>query len=428
MKKSLGQKIREWRMKKGITQTELAEGLVTPSMISQIESDKANPSFKLLEGISHKLEVPIDEFLMDMQDQLEQDTRHKLAVSLMGSKEYQKAIGVFESLLGAEEVEQEKLKMELAEAYVEARQFDKATKLLEGMLEGISLDRDRSRAVNLLRWLGRTKMLQHDYVMAKHYLSQALKELVKSEEVSNEDEAILYNFYAQTLTYLGELTEALDFYNRGILATEKTSNLDLLGKSYMGLSSTYYRIGDFKKAAEAIRISITMFRSVNNKLFEIRSKLNFGIYQYEMDNFKDALIQFHECVEEFEQIGQKERVADTYGEIGKTYFRMGEYQEAEKWCYKALELSPSVYVGRADIYKTLGILYQKLGNFDRASEYMISSVEMFENLGLRGEATKCYSYIVSIYQARGELDKASSYMQKMTSSMQEGLRERGLYL
>lgn len=428
MNKSLGQKIREWRMKKGITQTELAEGLVTPSMISQIESDKANPSFKLLEGISRKLEVPIDEFLMDMQDQLEQDTRHKLANSLMGSKEFAKAIKVFESLIGAPEVDQGELKMELAEAYIEAKQFEKATKLLEGLLEEISLDRDRSRAVNLLRWLGRTKMLQHDYVMAKHYFSQAFKELVKSDEVGEEDQSMLFYYYAQTLTHLGELNEALSFYQRGIDSNEKTANLDLLGKGYMGLSSTYYRLGEFKKASETIRIAITMFRSVNNKYFEVLSKMNFAIYQYELGNSEESLSQFDECVTDFEELGHINSVANAYGEIGKVYFKNKQYQDSEKWCYKALELLPAVHPARADVYKTLGMLYRELGNYERASEYMISSVEMFENLGLRSEATKCYSYIVGIYQARGELDKASSYMQKMTSSMQEGLRERGLYL
>src|SRR5689334_14934649 len=126
MDKSLGQKIREWRMRKGITQTELAEGLVTPSMISQIESDKANPSFKLLEGISRKLNVPIDEFLMDMQEQLEEDTRYKLAKSLMGSKDYAKAIQVLESLQGTDETHVDEIKLDLSDAYVHSKNFEKA--------------------------------------------------------------------------------------------------------------------------------------------------------------------------------------------------------------------------------------------------------------------------------------------------------------
>ena len=114
--------------------------------------------------------------------------------------------------------------------------------------------------------------------------------------------------------------------------------------------------------------------------------------------------------------------------MGIVYYRKKEFQAAEKWCFKALELLPAKHRERAFVYKTLGQMYLELQNYERSLEYMLSSVEMFETFGLLGEASKCYSDIVSIYQARGELDKASEYMQKATSSMEEGLRARGLYL
>jgi HTH-type transcriptional regulator, quorum sensing regulator NprR len=427
--KSLGQKIREWRIKKGITQTELAEGLVTPSMISQIESDKANPSFKLLEGISRKLGVPIDEFLMDMQSSLEQDTRQKLAKSLMNAKEFGKAIQVFEGLVAENVPNVDEIQLDLAETYIHAKEFDKATRLLEGMLEKVALDRDRSRAVLLLRWLGRAKLQQHDYVMAKHYLNQALKELVKGEEgISAELKGILYHNYAVALTHIGEVSDALDYYKKAISAYQGTPNLLLVGQAYTGLANTYYRLGDYKEAADTTRIAITMFRSVNNKLGEITAKMNYGIFQYEMDNFEEAIAQFLDCIEEFQKIGETDTLANAYGEMGVVHFRMKHYTETEKWCFRALELLPLEHPERAAVYRTMGLMYKELQNFDRALEYILSSVELFEKFRLLTEASKCYAEIVSIYQSRGELDKASEYMQKMTSAMQEGLRARGQYL
>ncbi|KEO84033.1 helix-turn-helix domain-containing protein [Tumebacillus flagellatus] len=428
MDKSLGQKIREWRMRKGITQTELAEGLVTPSMISQIESDKANPSFKLLEGISRKLNVPIDEFLMDMQDQLEEDTRYKLAKSLMGSKDYQKAISVLESLDGADEHHADEVKLDLADAYVFSKEFEKANKLLEGMIEEIALERDRSRAVKLYMKLGWAKMQARDYVLAKHYLNQALKELTKVQDFPKEDRGVLYIRYSVTLSHLGEASVALLYYKEAIETLQGTSNLHLLGDAYQGLANTYYRLHDYEQAAENTRTAITMFRSVSNKLLEYRSKQNYGIIQYELGNFKDSVAQFDECIEEFKSIGEQEMVANIYGEMGILNYRQKNYQEAEKWCFRALELLPAEHSERAFVHRTLGIMYKELQNYDRALEYMLSSVALFEKFGLLGEASKCYAQIVSIYDSRGELDKASVFMQKMTTSMQEGLRVRGLYL
>lgn len=72
---SLGTKIRELRLANGMTQSELGAGLVTPSMISQIESDKANPSYSVLEAIAVKLKTPLEYFLADIQTQLESTLR-----------------------------------------------------------------------------------------------------------------------------------------------------------------------------------------------------------------------------------------------------------------------------------------------------------------------------------------------------------------
>ncbi|MGZ4107062.1 MAG: helix-turn-helix domain-containing protein [Tumebacillaceae bacterium] len=428
MEKTLGQKIRDWRMKKGITQTELAEGLVTPSMISQIESDKANPSFKLLEGISRKLDVPIDEFLLDMQQELEEDTRHKLAKSLMESKEYGKAVKVLEGLLDGEKESLEEIKMELADAYLMDKQFDKATKVLERMLEEVALDKDRSKAVILLQKLGWTKFNSNDYVLAKHYFGQAIKELGKTLDFPLEARGLLFHRFALALTFLGEVTEAHDFYRRAIESFQGTSNLFMLGQGHMGLANTYYRSGDYQAAADTARTAITMFRSVNDNYKEVVAKLNYAIFQYELLNYDDSLTLLNECADEMKEQGNMSEVGNIFGEIGNVHFRLEQYQEAEKWYFRSLDLIPVKSSYRAYVYKSVAIMYEKLQNYERALEYMLSSVDMFENFGLLAETSKCYSHIVSIYQSRGELSKASDYMQKMTSSMEEGLRARGLYL
>lgn len=425
--KSLGQKIRELRMKKGITQTELAEGLVTPSMISQIESDKANPSFKLLEGISRKLDVSIDEFLLDMQSELEAETRYKLAKSLMDSTEYAKAITVLEGLLETD-LDQNEVKHDLATAYTMAKEYDKSTKLLEAQLEAIALERDRSKAVQLQTRLGWVKIMQHDYVLAKHYLNHAVKELGKSQDVPNEQQGLLFHYMAITMRQLGEVTGAHDNFKKAIEMYQGSSSLKLLGQAYQGLAACFHALGDFRNALDTTRTAITMYRSVNDKYYELLAKVNYGIFLYELQQYEEAGTQFEECINAFQELGKMDDVANVYSEMGNLNLRMKNFKEAEKWCFRSLELLPAKHITRAYVYRSLGMIYQDVQNFDRALEYMLSSVEIFETFGLRPEASKCYSNIVSIYQARGELDKASDYMQKMTSSMEEELRARGLYL
>ncbi|MCL5039071.1 MAG: cupin domain-containing protein [Firmicutes bacterium] len=62
----LGEKIREKRQEKGISLKELAERTqLTPSFLSQVERDLAEPSITSLRKIAEALEVPIFYFLVD---------------------------------------------------------------------------------------------------------------------------------------------------------------------------------------------------------------------------------------------------------------------------------------------------------------------------------------------------------------------------
>lgn len=54
---SIGSKIKSLRKKRGITQNELANGIVTRGMLSRIESESAMPSMQSLCAIAKKLEV-----------------------------------------------------------------------------------------------------------------------------------------------------------------------------------------------------------------------------------------------------------------------------------------------------------------------------------------------------------------------------------
>ena len=64
----LGEKIKEARIAKKMTQSEVVEDFITRNMLSQIESGTATPSIKILEYISRILDVPLFELLPDQRD------------------------------------------------------------------------------------------------------------------------------------------------------------------------------------------------------------------------------------------------------------------------------------------------------------------------------------------------------------------------
>ena len=64
---TLGQKLRQTRLSKGLSQSQVAGDCVTRNMLSQIENDQASPSMRTLEHLAQALGVSVGWLLSDEQ-------------------------------------------------------------------------------------------------------------------------------------------------------------------------------------------------------------------------------------------------------------------------------------------------------------------------------------------------------------------------
>jgi transcriptional regulator with XRE-family HTH domain len=66
--KELGKKIKEARIAKKMTQSQVVGNFITRNMLSQIESGVATPSIKTLGYLSNVLQIPFSQLIPDQQD------------------------------------------------------------------------------------------------------------------------------------------------------------------------------------------------------------------------------------------------------------------------------------------------------------------------------------------------------------------------
>ena len=59
---SVGDRLREARLSRGLTQTELAQGVATKGFISQVERNRATPSLHKLRVMAERLGLPVSHF------------------------------------------------------------------------------------------------------------------------------------------------------------------------------------------------------------------------------------------------------------------------------------------------------------------------------------------------------------------------------
>ena len=93
MEKTLGQKIREYRLKRGMTQEELAEKLFSrKSTVSEYENDKIDIKISVLREIAKILGMPLFCFLCEQNaDTDDEIMQMAMALKQIKNKELRKA-------------------------------------------------------------------------------------------------------------------------------------------------------------------------------------------------------------------------------------------------------------------------------------------------------------------------------------------------
>jgi HTH-type transcriptional regulator, quorum sensing regulator NprR len=89
------------RLQAGLSQNALAQGLVTKSMISQIESDKARPSRQLLASLAERLGVTLEHLLPAQHIDQERLARYKQAQAFFTLGHFEQALHELEACLAS---------------------------------------------------------------------------------------------------------------------------------------------------------------------------------------------------------------------------------------------------------------------------------------------------------------------------------------
>lgn len=90
----LGRKIKEARIARKMTQSEVVGNFITRNMLSQIESGTATPSIKTLEYLSRVLDIPLFQLIPDQKDD---------SIAILNRAKKHLAEGAYDKILKMEE-------------------------------------------------------------------------------------------------------------------------------------------------------------------------------------------------------------------------------------------------------------------------------------------------------------------------------------
>lgn len=192
---TLGERIRELRLRLGRTQEELADNLATLSMIAQVEENKALPSYPLLSLIADKLETTVGNLIGDSAPTIESSLLYRIAKASALTHDYEVAVNLYRELMKQEfGISKLQLMHEYAECLIAVSDPQQAVEGLSESLESAS-EKDRLNHAlmsHMYYTLGTAYSMMDNHVLAYHTLHKALMEYALDDE---QDPAFVANVY-----------------------------------------------------------------------------------------------------------------------------------------------------------------------------------------------------------------------------------------
>ncbi|MCY0869655.1 MAG: helix-turn-helix domain-containing protein, partial [Firmicutes bacterium] len=208
MTDSLGRRIREARLRHGMTQTQLAQDIVTPSMISQIESGKAQPSIGLVQRLAERLGLHLEDLMAPIEVDEALQTGVEVLRALLAAGETDQVQDLLRERVPEDAVDSEVYRIRAELAFSQGRLAD-AAGALQRALHAARAQHHEERVAHLYRRLGDVTAAAGDHATALHIFEQARLCLGANNQISTLEQWEILMSMARSHQGLGQTAQAL---------------------------------------------------------------------------------------------------------------------------------------------------------------------------------------------------------------------------
>jgi len=445
---TFGQRLKQARIARGLSQSEVAAPALTKAFISLLERDGARPSLGTLRHLAERLDRPLVYFLDGLDSRTlertlrELDERGRLALS---QRRYAAALAVFEEQRDLAEragVHQAAANANLGigEALLELHRLPEAEPLLRDALDEARGGGDRLMECRALRGIGlvahRTGRL-HDAVGIYRTALALIPALRKPAPV----------LHGELLLYLSTMQFRLGQYDESqATAMESLALLQAAAPAStaevrMNLGVVHYRTGDYPKALDEYHRALRTAEQYEDLQTTFRVRNNLAMVLIESGQPDGALEHLTLAAT------MARRLSDVLGEcralteLARCYLALGALAEAREAAEQAVGCSHArgladeaarasivlgvVSVAERQIQKGLRYLtsaYQHSTQAGMTTEVIVAGHALARVLARWGKSADAYRMHNEVFAALGRLSSQEAYgVMRMTKTLDGAL-------
>ncbi|HEU4963002.1 MAG TPA: helix-turn-helix transcriptional regulator [Bacilli bacterium] len=431
---SLGARIREARIRLKLTQIELAQGLCTPSMISQVESDRARPSYKVLTELAKRLEVPMDKLLQGIDLDMELHSKYKMAVAFMTHKEYGGAKVILLELLDMppHSIETADLRYHLGTCYLELGELEEAEEQFNAVRELATLHDRVELLAKAMMSMAITFRKKRNFQVASHYVERAKEEFAKVLTPDPTIKAWILIEAATLFKNQGMVEEVFKNYEELTSMSEEWMSEEGRGKVFFELAKTYHANRDYARAEQYASKAVALLEQTQATSSVMEVMKDKMLLFNPVSAWEETVRDLKNYASFFETAKEAEKASKTYCEIAGLYLENGTgapaLEKAQEYAVKARSLIDDTNALNGDVHRVFAFVCFRREQREQGGKHLkraISIYQQHELLLKLDEVSQHYSQYLS---DQGHKDEALEECMKYRHFLVETLGKRGIVL
>jgi tetratricopeptide (TPR) repeat protein len=411
---SVGERLRQARRDRGLTQAQLAKGLATKGLISQIETNRTTPSLPRLRLLAERLGLPLSYFLGQTP---EDDHRYlpKAADLAIRAGEPERALAL---VIEAEESATDTAAAPLAElrrlrgmAYADLGRASEAMATLQEAAALAPGDEPNLKA-GIAVEIGKLHAQQERFNAAIESNLRALKWLDLSRRPDLDLRARVLTNLASEYYMVGEVDQARRHYEQALEVAIDAESLIRMANAHMALGVTSRAAGNYDDAVKHCEAALAIHERIGQHRLANHILNNLGDVHFAQGNVDTARALQERCLERGRELKDNTAISAALCELARYALHEGSAEEAIRLAREAAAVADTSgdHAGVAECLSIEGQAQQRKGGWRESDEAFHRALELLVRLKARGKLARIAAAYSDALSERGQPDRALAFM------------------
>lgn len=262
---------------------------------------------------------------------------------------------------------------------------------------------------------------QQRYHMQHDYVPQAEEALAAAQRLRRKgDECHALNVLGSAYRSLGNLSQALDYYQRALVLVRSVKKLGNEGAILRNMGNALLSQGNVESAIQHYKRSLKVAQKTGDMREQCDSLGKLGLAHTERGENQKAQDYYQQCLGIAREFHYRDYEGEALGGMGLVCVALGQPEDAVRLCEQALTIARNMHNRRDEAYALhfLGSAGAADGRLSQAQDHQEQARVLAADIGERRLEGRILNSLGEIALAQGNQEQARSYLEQAYSIAQ----------